>query len=75
MKRAGVYVIRGTKGTRVGQSTNVHRRIPEVLRQHRQCVGQPRRIEFYPAQGVANRRRLERHIIQKVHPSCNIRND
>jgi hypothetical protein len=75
MKRAGVYVIRGTKGTRVGQSTNVYRRIPEVLKQRRKCVGQPRRIEFYPAQGVANRRRLEKCIIQKVHPSCNIRND
>lgn len=73
MKRAGVYVIRGAKGT--GWSINVHRRIPEVLRQRRQCIGQPRRIEFYPAQGVTNRRRLEKRIIQKVRPLCNIRND
>jgi hypothetical protein len=68
-------VIRGTGGTRVGQSNDIYRRIPEVLRQHQKCVGQPRRIEFYPAQGVANRRRLEKLIIQEVQPSCNIRND
>ena len=74
MKRAGVYRIRGTRGTRVGQSKNVPRRIPQVLREHERCIGKPVKIDFFPAVGQANRRRLEKKVIARTRPSCNIIN-
>jgi len=72
MKRAGVYRIRGTKGARVGQSKDVTRRVPEVLRERGRCIGRPLKIDFFPATGQANRRRLEKKIIDQTKPSCNI---
>lgn len=72
MKRAGVYRIWGTGGTRVGQSQNVPKRIPQVLREHGGCIGKPLKIDFFPAAGQANRRRVERKIIDRTRPSCNI---
>ena len=52
MRKGGVYVIRGTKGTRIGQSADVPRRIAKVLTEHGQRTDVLEGLDSFQHRGV-----------------------
>lgn len=70
-KKAGVYTIKGSRGTRVGQSKDVPSRVAQVIRELGPRLGKVKLVEFVPVPGVKRRRQVEKKIIDKVQPSLN----
>ena len=69
---AGVYLIVGEKGVRIGQSACMETRVPRVRQELQQCIGKPKRVLQIPVVGKKERRALERDLIKALNPRCNI---
>jgi hypothetical protein len=68
---AGVYVIFGTRGLRIGESRCLERRLPEVLREYGRCIGKVKEIRYVPEINRRRRRRIEKELIEELRPFCN----
>ena len=73
----GVYIQLGTRGTRVGKSSCLKRRVPRSNREHRSCLGNDITVGKIPMPGstVQQRRQLEQRLIDTFQTtrSCNLR--
>ncbi len=68
----GIYIIKGTRGIRIGQSKCLERRIPEAVREHKRCIGNAVEIRYIPTASKRKRLKLEKELIRKIRPYCNI---
>lgn len=69
---AGVYLILGEKGVRIGQSACMETRVPRVRQELQQCIGKPKRVLQIPVISKKERLALERDLIKALNPRCNI---
>lgn len=69
---AGVYLILGEKGVRIGQSACMETRIPRVRQELQQCIGKPKHVLQIPVVGKKERLTLECDLIKALNPRCNI---
>lgn len=68
---AGVYVLVGTRGVRVGQSKCLERRIPEARKAYGRCIGRIVRVLKRVEPDKSRRLRIERRLIDQYGPRCN----
>lgn len=68
----GVYLVIGEKGVRIGQSGRMETRVSRVRKEHKSCIGKPKRVLQIPVIGKKQRLALERDLIKTLDPSCNI---
>lgn len=68
----GVYVIKGEKGIRVGQSICPEIRVPRVARQLESCIGKAKTVHVIPLIDKKARLALERTLIDIFEPKCNL---
>jgi len=67
-----VYVIKGEKGIRVGQSICPETRVPKVVRQFESCIGKAKTVHVIPIMDRKARLRLEKTLIDIFGPRCNL---
>lgn len=67
----GVYIIKGKRGIRVGQSICPEKRAPRVAKQLEPCIGNLEKIQIIPALDRKQRLKLEKTLIDAFQPSCN----
>ena len=69
---SGVYLVIGERGVRIGQSVCMETRISRSRKEHKNCIGKPKRVLQIPVIGKKQRLALERDLIKALDPSCNI---
>ena len=68
----GVYLVIGEKGVRIGQSGCMETRVSRIRKEHKSCIGKPKRVLQIPVIGKKQRLALERDLIKALELSCNI---
>lgn len=68
---SGVYIIKGERGIRVGQSICAETRVHKVACQFEACIGKTKQVYAIPVVYRKARLRLEKAIIEIFRPKCN----
>ncbi len=64
----GVYLVIGEKGVRIGQSGCMETRVSRIRKEHKICIGKPKRVLQIPVIGKKQRLALERDLIKALEP-------
>lgn len=67
----GLYITKGTKGVRIGQSMCAETRVRRVLREQEKCIGRVKKVVIIPVNNREQRLKLERLLIEVLNPKCN----